>query len=202
MAGFCREFGVVARKHGILLLSVPSSGVKVVHASTFAFVCAWIGRRHDELHCAMVFKKPGFGGRHKLVRPRIIHAVDDKRRRRPMRKIGPGCQNNTTLSVGYSREGSKADGVNPSEAVREHQASAARVCNVPFREHQASAVLSCNVPVREHQPSAVRACNVSVRNTRPRPFCPVMSPSGTTRLRPFGPVMSPFGTPGLGRSGL
>ena len=143
-AGVLREFGVSARLHGILLLSVPSSGVKVVHASTFAFVCAWIGRRHDELHCAMVFKKPGFGGRHKLVRPRIIHAVDDKRRRRPMRKIGPGCQNNTTLSVGYSREGSKADGVNPSEAVREHQASAARVCNVPFREHQASAVLSCN----------------------------------------------------------
>ena len=107
-----------------------------------------------------------------------------RRRRRPLRKIRRGCQNNT-LSVEYSREGSKADGANPSEAVlgiwacnvpvREHQASAARACNVPFREHQASAVLSCNVPVQEHnvpvqehQGSAVRACNVPVRNTRPR----------------------------------
>ena len=103
---------------------------------------------------------------------------DDKRRRRPLQKIGRGCQNNTTLSVEYSREGSKADGANPSEAVleiwagnvpvREHQALAARACNGPFRKHQASAVLSCNVPVRERQGSAVRACDVPVRSTRPR----------------------------------
>ena len=90
-----------------------------------------------------------------------------------------------TTAMQCSREGSKADGANPSEAmlgiwacnvpVREHQASAARACNVSFREHQASAVLSCNVPVQEHnvpvqehQGSAVRACNVPVRNTRPR----------------------------------
>ena len=86
--------------------------------------------------------------------------------------IGRGCQNITTLSVEYSREGSTADGANPSEAVleiwacnvpvREHQASAVQACNVPFRDHKASAVLSCNVPVREHQGSAVRACNVPV----------------------------------------
>ena len=71
-----------------------------------------------------------------------------------LRKIGRGCQNHTTLSVECSREGSKADEANPSEAVlgiwacnvpvREHKASATRACNVPFREHQASAVLSCN----------------------------------------------------------
>ena len=41
--GILREFGVVARLHGILLLSVPNSGVKVAHASIDAFVCAWIG---------------------------------------------------------------------------------------------------------------------------------------------------------------
>ena len=90
-----------------------------------------------------------------------------------------GCENNNTIFAEYSREGCKADGANPSDAVlgiwacnvpvREHQVSAARACNVPFREHQASAVLSCNVPVQEHQGSAV------------------------------GPVMSPFGTPSLGR---
>ena len=57
--GVLREFGLVARQHGILLLSVPNSGVKVAHASTDAFVCTWVGRRHDELHCAMVYKKPG-----------------------------------------------------------------------------------------------------------------------------------------------
>ena len=28
-----------------------------------------------------------------------------------------GCQNNTTLSVEYSREGSKVNGANPSEVV-------------------------------------------------------------------------------------
>ena len=42
---------------------------------------------------------------------------------------------NTTLSVEYSREGSTADGANPSEAVMGIWA-----CNVPVREHQASAV--------------------------------------------------------------
>ena len=34
--GVLREFGVVARLHGILLLSVRNSGVKVAHASTDA----------------------------------------------------------------------------------------------------------------------------------------------------------------------
>ena len=57
--GILREFGVVARKHGVLLLFVSNIGVKVAHASTDAFVCAWVGRRHDELNCAMAFKKPG-----------------------------------------------------------------------------------------------------------------------------------------------
>ena len=70
-AGALREFGVSARLHGILLLSVPSSGVKVVHASTDAYVCAWIRRQHDELYCAMVFEKPGLCGHHKLLRSRI-----------------------------------------------------------------------------------------------------------------------------------
>ena len=46
----------------------------------------------------------------------------------------------------YSREVSKADEANPSEAVLGIWA-----CNVPVREHQALAVLSCNVLVREHQ---------------------------------------------------
>ena len=44
---------------------------KFAHASTDAFVCGWIGRRHDELRCAMVFKKPGPSGHHKLLRARI-----------------------------------------------------------------------------------------------------------------------------------
>ena len=41
--GILCEFGVVARYHGILFLSVPNIGGKVAHASTDAFVCAWIG---------------------------------------------------------------------------------------------------------------------------------------------------------------
>ena len=45
-------------------------------------------------------------------------------------KLEGGCQNNTTLSVEYSREGSKADGANPPEAVLGIWA-----CNVPVREH-------------------------------------------------------------------
>ena len=54
--GILREFGVVARYLGILLLSVPHVGIQVANASTDAFLCTWIGRRHDALHCAMVFK--------------------------------------------------------------------------------------------------------------------------------------------------
>ena len=34
-------------------LPVPNSEVKVAHASTDEFVCAWTRRRHDELHCSM-----------------------------------------------------------------------------------------------------------------------------------------------------
>ena len=55
-----------ARYHVILLLSVPNSGGKVAHASTDAFVYAWIGRRHDELHCPMVSEKRGCFGDHEL----------------------------------------------------------------------------------------------------------------------------------------
>ena len=62
-----------------------------------------------------------------------------------------GCQDSTTLSVEYSREGLNADGANPSEAVLGIWA-----CNIPVREHQASAVCACNVPVREHQASGAR----------------------------------------------
>ena len=51
-----REFGVVARQDGILLLSVPNGGVKFAHAWTDAFVRAWVRRGHDELHRAMAFK--------------------------------------------------------------------------------------------------------------------------------------------------
>ena len=55
------------------------------------------------------------------------------------------------MSMEYSREGSKADGTNPSEAVLGIWAY-----TVPVREHQASAVWACNVPVREHQASGSR----------------------------------------------
>ena len=50
--------------------------------------------------------------------------------------------------VEYSREGSKADGANSSDAVLLIWA-----CNVPDRGHQAVEVRACNVPVREHQVS-------------------------------------------------
>ena len=58
--GILREFSVVARYTGILLLSVPNSGVKVAHASTDAFVCAWNGRRHDELTARWSLKSLAF----------------------------------------------------------------------------------------------------------------------------------------------
>ena len=83
----------------MLFLSVPNGGVKVARASTDAFVCAWIGRRHDELRCVMVLKKPGLFGHHKLLRVRIRHAVDDKRRRRPLRKIGRGLPEQNDIGV-------------------------------------------------------------------------------------------------------
>ena len=86
----------------------------------------------------------------------------------------------------YSREGSKADGANLSEAVlgiwacnvpfQEHHASVVRACNVSVREYQASAVRACNVPFRGHQASAVRSCNVPVRNTRPRDYDASLDP--------------------------
>ena len=44
-----------------------------------------------------------------------------------------GCQNNTTLYVECSKEGSKADGTIPSGAVLEIWA-----CDVPVRDNQAS----------------------------------------------------------------
>ena len=54
------EIGVVASQYEILLLSILNSGVKVAHASTNAFVCAWVWGRHDELNCGMVFKSLAF----------------------------------------------------------------------------------------------------------------------------------------------
>ena len=42
-----RECGVGARLHGVLLLPVPDTGVKIAHASTDAFACAWTRRRYD-----------------------------------------------------------------------------------------------------------------------------------------------------------
>ena len=59
-AWILREFGVGGRKHGVLLLPAPNSGGKVAHASTDAFMCAWVRRRHDELNCSMVFKSLAF----------------------------------------------------------------------------------------------------------------------------------------------
>ena len=53
--------------------------------------------------------------------------------------------------VEYSREGSKADGANSSDAVLLIWA-----CNVPDRGHQAVAVRACNVPVRGHLASGAR----------------------------------------------
>ena len=49
--------------------------------------------------------------------------------------------------VEYSREGSKVDGANPSEAVL-----GIWVCNVPLWEHQSSALLACSVPLRNTRP--------------------------------------------------
>ena len=48
-------------------------------------------------------------------------------------KYDGGCQNSTNLSAEYSREGSKADGANPTEAVLVIWAY-----DVPVREHRAS----------------------------------------------------------------
>ena len=56
---------------------------------------AWIGRRHDELHCAVVFIKPGLFGHHKVV--------DDKRRGRPPRKIGRGLPKQHHIFCGISK---------------------------------------------------------------------------------------------------
>ena len=99
--GILREFGVVARKHGILLLSVPNSGVKVAHASTDAFVCAWIGRRHDELHCAMVFKSLAFSAiincsAQEYDTPSTTNDEGDH-----CEEQDGGCQNNTTQTANY-----------------------------------------------------------------------------------------------------
>ena len=89
-----------------------------------------------------------------------------------------GYQNNTTSSVEYSREGSNADGANPSEAVLE-----------------SGPVMS---PSGNTRPRPFGPVMSPSGNTRPRPFEPVLSSSGNTRPRSFGPVMSPSGTPGLG----
>ena len=62
-----------------------------------------------------------------------------------------GCQNNTTSSVEYSREGSKVDGINPLEALLGIWA-----CNVPVWKHQSSALWACSVPVWERPASGAR----------------------------------------------
>ena len=120
-----------------------------------------------------------------------------RRRRKPTRattaKNRTGLAEQHHIICGALHRTIKADGANPSKAVRgiwacnvplrehpaaavracnfpirEQQASAVRACNVLFREHQASAVRACNAPIRENQAFAVRACNVPVRNSRPR----------------------------------
>ena len=79
------------------------------------------------------------------------------------KKWDGGCQNNTTLFVEYSREGSNDDGANPSETVLGIWA-----CNFPVREHQSSAVRACNVPVRENQALGSR-CESGPRFLAPCP---------------------------------
>ena len=64
------EFGVSARYTAFCFSLSQAAESKFAHASAGAFVCPWIGR-HDELHCAMVFKTPGLCGHHKLLRARI-----------------------------------------------------------------------------------------------------------------------------------
>ena len=68
-----------------------------------------------------------------------------------------GWQNNTTLSVDYSKEGSKA--------VLEKF----RACNVPVLEHQAWALWACGVSLREHEVSGAR------RESDPSVSCVVAS---------------------------
>ena len=87
----------------LLLLSVSNSGVKVPHALTGAFVRARIGR-HDELHCPMVVKNPGLFGHHILLHARYDKPSTTNDKGDHCTQYGGVCQNNTALSVEYSRE--------------------------------------------------------------------------------------------------
>ena len=62
-------------------------------------------------------------------------------------KKGGSFQNSTTLSVEYSREGSKVDVDNPSEAVL-----GIWVCNVPAWEHKSSALWAVASPSGNARP--------------------------------------------------
>ena len=65
----------------------------------------------------------------------------------------------------YSREGSKADGANPSEAVL--------------------GIWACTTPSGNTRPRQFGPVMSSSGNTRPRQFGPVMSPFGNTRPRDY-----------------
>ena len=64
----------------------------------------------------MDFKKPSLFGHHKLLCARIRDVVDDKGRRRSLRKKGRRVPEKHYF-VEYSREGSKVEGANPSETM-------------------------------------------------------------------------------------
>ena len=56
MAGFCVNLAYLPDNTACCFSPSQAAESKFAHASTDAFVCVWIGRRHDELQCAMVFK--------------------------------------------------------------------------------------------------------------------------------------------------
>ena len=70
MAGFCVNLAWLP-DNTAFCFSLSKQRSQIAHASTIAFVCGWVGRRHDKLHFAMVVKTPCLFGHHKLLRSRI-----------------------------------------------------------------------------------------------------------------------------------
>ena len=59
MAGFCVNLAYLPDNTACCFSLSQAAESKFAHASTDSFVCVWIGR-HDQLHCAMVFKSLAF----------------------------------------------------------------------------------------------------------------------------------------------
>ena len=61
-----------------------------MHASTDAFVRAWVWRGHNEPYCAVVLEKASLFSHHILLRARLRDVINDKRPWGPLRQIGGG----------------------------------------------------------------------------------------------------------------